>query len=103
MANGALGDSPVAGGHQGSTWLVSAVVGGILQLTVGFFTITAIGLIGVPLWAAIVLVGAWIVAAGLFVRSVRSSPLMAIAAPVGNGVLLWALTAAGQAWWGWTS
>ena len=102
MANGAVGGSPVAGGHQGSTWIIYAVAGGVLHLVVGFFTITAVGLIGIPLWAALALVGAWLITAALLVRTVRSSPLMAIAAPVANGALLWALTAAGQQWWGWT-
>ncbi|MDQ3932343.1 MAG: hypothetical protein M3252_05850 [Actinomycetota bacterium] len=67
---------------------------------VGFFTISAIGLFGVPLWAAAGLVLLWIVAALLVVR-MRRRPLAVLLVPVVNGLLLWATIAAGEAWLGW--
>ena len=77
-------------------------MGGLAHLTVGFFTMSAIGLVSVPLWAGIVLVSAWLAAAAAFVLMVRRNPVMALLAPVANGLVLWGAIAAGEAWFGWT-
>jgi hypothetical protein len=90
-----------ARGRRG--WLLAAAAGGLLQLVVGFYTATAIGLISVPLWAAVVLLGAWAAAAVTFVALVRRAPVQALLLPLINGLLLWGLVAAGGAWWGWTA
>lgn len=103
MTNDAVGGHPAFGGRKGSTWIVAAVVGAVLQLIVGFFTVTAIGLIALPVWASVVLVGGWLAAAALLVRTVRHSPLIAIVVPVANGLALWGLIAVGGAWLGWTA
>lgn len=95
--------SPRNFGDRQKLWVLAAVVGGVMQLTVGFFTVTGIGLVSVPLWAAAALVGAWVAAAALLVRTVRRAPLMAVLIPVANGALLWGLMAAGGAWLGWTA
>ena len=85
------------------TWRLLAAVGGVIHVTVGFFTVTAIGLISVPLVASIVLVSAWLAAAGVFVLTVRRSPALALLIPVVNGLLLWGVVAAGDIWFGWTA
>lgn len=83
-------------------WTLAALVAGLMQLTVGFFTVTAIGLISVPLWAIVGLVSAWIGATAILVRTVRHTPLVAALIPLANGLLLWGVIAAGEAWFGWT-
>lgn len=82
--------------------LVPVMLAGALQLVVGFFTITAIGLVGVPLWAAAGLAVLWIAAALLLVR-LRRKPLAVLLVPVVNALLLWATISAGEAWLGWTA
>ena len=89
-------------GGRKRTSILAAVVGGLAQVTVGFFTITAIGLLSVPLWAAVVLGTAWLVAAAVFVLAIRPNPVLAVLAPVVNGLVLWGVVAAGEAWLGWT-
>lgn len=101
MNDAASGEGAIGG--RGALPLVAVGVAGILQFVVGFFTVTAIGLVGVPIWAIAVLVVAWALSALVIVRTARRSPLLALLAPIANGVLLWALVGAGQAWWGWTS
>ena len=91
-----------AQGDRKRTWIVAAVVGGLTQVTVGFFTVTAIGLVSVPLWASFVLVGTWLAATAILARTVRHTPLLAVLVPVANGVLLWGMIAAGEAWLGWS-
>lgn len=102
MNSHAVGDQRNIGGRD-RLWILAAVVGGALQLTVGFYTMTAIGLVSVPVWAIIVLAGVWLAAAVLFVRTVRHAPLVAALVPVVNGLLLWGAIAAGGAWLGWTA
>lgn len=89
-------------GRRQRTQVVAAVVGGAAQLTVGFFTMTAIGLVSVPLWAAAALVGAWLAAAAVLVATIRRTPVLAVLPPVVNGLVLWGAIAAGEAWLGWT-
>lgn len=102
MNSHAVGDQRNIGGRH-RLWVLPAVAGGVLQLTVGFYTIAAIGLVSVPVWAIIVLAGVWLAAAVLFVRTVRHAPFMAALVPVANGLLLWGAIAAGGAWLGWTA
>ena len=80
--------------------IVLAVVG---QLVVGFYTLTAIGLIGMPVWAAIVLVLAW--AAGVLAVAVlaRRRPLLTPLVPIAGVLVLWGLVAAGGALLGWSA
>lgn len=102
MNSQAVGGRRNMGGRQ-KLWVLAAVVGGVIQATVGFFTMTAIGLVSVPLWAAVALVGVWLAATALMVRTVRQAPLVAALIPVANGLLLWGMVAAGGAWLGWTA
>lgn len=96
MNNAAVGGSKGMG-------TAATVVGVILQLTVGFFTVTAIGLVGVPVWGIVVLAGAWLAAAAFLVRTVRQTPLTALLVPAANAVVLWGAVAAGGAWLGWSA
>jgi hypothetical protein len=90
--------------HGPSGWVIAAIaVGAILQLVVAFFTNAAIGLISVPVWAIVLLVGAWVAATVLLVRTVRRVPLVALVIPAANAAFLWAVVAAGGAWLGWTA
>jgi hypothetical protein len=82
---------------------VATGMGLVLQLVVGYFTLTAIGLISVDLWAMVVLIGAWVVAVVLLIRLARRAPLVALLVPAGNALVLWGLVAAGGAWLGWTA
>ena len=93
-------DGPLGGRKR--IWILAAVIGGLAQVTVGFFTMTAIGLVSVPLWAGVVLVSAWLAAAAVFVVMIRRKPVLALLAPAANGLVLWAVIAAGEAWLGWT-
>ena len=89
-------------GGRKRTWILAAAVGGLTQVGVGFFTVTAMGLVGVPVWAGVVLVGSWLAAAAIFARTVRHAPLPALLVPVANGVVLWGMIAAGETWLGWS-
>lgn len=89
--------------NRGSLWVVAAVVSAVLQLIVGYFTLGAIGLISVPLWAIVVLAGLWLAAVALLVRSVRRAPLLALLVPVANALALWGVVAAGGALLGWNA
>jgi hypothetical protein len=80
-----------------------AVVAGIAQLAVGFFTFSAIGLISVPVWAIVLLAALWLAGAVVLVRNGRHAPLVAVAVPVVNALLLWGIVAAGGAWLGWNA
>lgn len=73
------------------------------QLVVGFYTVTAIGLIGVPLWAALLLIVAWGLGAGVTVWLARRRPLLAPVAPIVGVLVLWGVVAVGGAWFGWTA
>lgn len=79
----------------------AVIVAAGLQLLVGWFTITAVGLIGVPLWAVVALGLAWVAAAGLLWLLARSRPLAAPLVPLANGLVLWASVTAGERWLGW--
>ena len=94
------GHGPLDNGKQ--TWVLSAVVGGLTQMTVGFFTMTAIGLVGIPLLASVALAATWMAAAATFVLTVRRNPVLALFVPVANGLLLWGVITAGEAWLGWS-
>jgi hypothetical protein len=83
--------------------LLAVGLAAALQLVVGFFTVTAIGLIGLPLWAAFGLAGVWMVAAVLLVRTARRAALAAPLVPVVNSLVLWAVVTAGDVWLGWTA
>jgi peptide-methionine (R)-S-oxide reductase len=89
--------------RRGGGVTAAVTLAGVLQVLAGFLTVGAIGLIGIPLWGILCLVALWVAASLLTVRTARRSPLAASGVPVGNGLLLWAVTAAGQAWLGWLS
>lgn len=101
MIKQSLGDSGSTSGRTG-LGLAALAVGIVLQLGVGFFTVAAVGLNGIAWWGAAILAGVWLAAAGLLLRTARTSPVMGVAIPVANGLVLWAVAAAGSAWWGWT-
>lgn len=83
--------------------VVAVTVAAVLQLVVGYFTVAAIGLISVPVWAIVLLAAAWLVAAAVLVRAARRRPLATPLVPVVNGLLLWAVVTAGDIWLGWTA
>jgi hypothetical protein len=93
---------PPAGPSRVPGWIaiVLAVAG---QVVVGFFTVTAIGLIGMPVWAALLLTVVW--AAGVFTitRLAWRRPLLAPVVPILGALVLWGVVAAGGAWLGWTA
>ncbi len=95
-----LGSTP---GPGRGTWVIAAVLVAIMHLTVGFFTVGAIGLVSVPAWGIVVLVGTWAAAAALLVRTVRRTPLIAMLVPVANALVLWGVVMVGEAWLGWTA
>lgn len=101
MIKQALGDSGSTSGRN-NLGLSALAVGIVLQLGVGFFTVAAIGLNGIAWGGAAILAGVWLASAGLLLRTARTSPVLGLAIPVANGLVLWAFAAAGSAWWGWT-
>lgn len=82
---------------------VALILAAALQLVVGFFTTTAIGLISVPLWAIVLLAGLWLVAVVVLVRVARRRPVATPLVPLANALLLWAVVTAGDVWLGWTA
>jgi uncharacterized protein (DUF983 family) len=99
-AGGASGSAPTGTRRAlGLATLVLAVAG---QLVVGFFTLTAIGLIGMPVWAALLLVLAWAAGAVAIALLARRRPLLTPAVPIAGALVLWGLVAAGGAWLGWS-
>lgn len=93
-----------AGGYErpwGTLAVFALVLAGVLQVLVGYFTVTAIGLIGVPPWAIAALAGLWLAAVALLVLGGRRRPMAAPLVPLANGLLLWGAVAAGEAWLGW--
>jgi hypothetical protein len=82
---------------------VATVIGGVGQLVVGYFTLAAIGLIGMPVWGIVLLAGAWLAASAALVFLARRRPLLTLAVPVANAVMLWGVVAAGGAWLGWSA
>ncbi len=78
------------------------VVAGTLQVVVGYFTVAAIGLISVPPWAIVGLVGLWLAAGAYLVSTARRHPLAAPLVPIANALLLWGAVAAGENWLDWT-
>lgn len=82
---------------------VATVIGGAGQLVVGYFTLAAIGLIGVPVWGIVLLVGGWLAASAALVYLARRRPLLTTMVPVANALVLWAVVAAGGAWLGWSA
>jgi hypothetical protein len=100
-----MGDATAGRREKGNRRMVAVaawVLAGALQAVVGFFTITAIGLISLPLWAIAVLAGLWLAGVVVLVLTARRRPLAAPLVPVANGLLLWAVVAAGEAYLGWT-
>ncbi len=95
---GARSDGP--SGLRRVLSVVAVVVAWALQLVVGWFTASS-GLLA-PLWAIVMLVVAWVAAVWLLVRTTRRQPLTAPLVPLANGVLWWAVMAAGATWLGWT-
>jgi hypothetical protein len=100
-SSGDRGAAPLGPSRALSLAAVAVAVAG--QLVVGFFTITAIGLIGMPVWAALVLVAVWALGAAAIAWLARRRPLVAPLVPVIGALVLWALVAAGGAWLGWSA
>jgi hypothetical protein len=98
---GIQGESGERHGRPRGVAAVALLVAGALQLVVGYFTVAAIGLIAVPMWAIVILAGLWLAAAVLVVVTARRRPLLAPLAPVANGLLLWGSVAVGEGWLGW--
>lgn len=80
---------------------VALIVAAALQLVVGLYTTAAIGLISVPMWAIVLLAGAWLVAVLVLVRMARHRPVATPLVPVANALLLLAVATAGDVWLGW--
>lgn len=62
----------------------------------GWVTRTALGLISVPPWATVVLVGLWLTATVLLVTVARPRPPRRTAGSLVNALLLWGTLAAGE-------
>lgn len=82
---------------------VATVIGGAGQLVVGYFTLAAIGLIGVPVWGIVLLAGGWLAAGAALVFVARRRPLLTMVVPVASALVLWAVVAVGGAWLGWSA
>ncbi len=80
--------------------VIAVVLAWALQVVVGWFTLSS-GLVA-PLWAIVVLVGLWVAAVLLLVRTARRQPLATPLVPLANGLLWWAAIVAGGTWLGWT-
>jgi hypothetical protein len=80
--------------------VIAVVLAWALHLVVGWFT-AASGLVA-PLWAIVVLIGLWLAAVLLLVRTARRKPFMTPLVPITNGLLWWGAITAGRAWLGWT-
>jgi len=80
--------------------VIAVVLAWALQSVVGWLTLSS-GLVA-PLWAIVVLVGLWLAAALLLVRTARRQPLATPLVPLANGLLWWAAIAAGGTLLGWT-
>lgn len=81
----------------------AAIAAGAGQLVVGYFTLAAIGLVAVPVWGIALLAGAWLAAGATLVYLARRHPLLTLAVPAANALVLWAVVAAGGAWFGWSA
>lgn len=81
----------------------ATIAAGAGQLLVGYFTLAAIGLIGVPLWGIILLASAWLAATAILVRLAQRRPLLTLVVPAANALVLWGFVAAGGAWFGWSA
>lgn len=82
---------------------VATVIGGAGQLVVGYFTLAAIGLIGVPVWGIVLLAGGWLAASAALVYLARRRRLLTAMVPVASALVLWAVVAVGGAWLGWSA
>jgi hypothetical protein len=81
----------------------ATVAAGAGQLVVGYFTLAAIGLVAVPVWAIALLAGVWLAASSALVHLARRRPMLTLVVPAANAVALWAIVAAGGAWFGWSA
>lgn len=88
-------------GSRGWPGVTAVVLAGVLQLVVGYFTLAAIGLISVPLWAILLLTAAWLAGVVAVVRLARSRSAWSLLVPAANGLFLWALVTAGDLWLDW--
>lgn len=81
--------------------IAAVAVAAILQLGVGFITLTS-GLVA-PLWAILVLAAVWVLAVTVLVRLARTRPLFTPLVPLGNAAVWVGLLAFGDAVLGWTA
>ncbi len=81
----------------------ATVAAGAGQLVVGFFTMTAIGLIAMPVLVIVLLAGVWLAASAALVYLARHRPLLTLVVPAANALVLWGVVAAGGAWFGWSA
>lgn len=84
-----------------SLGIAAIVVAAVLQLGVGFITLTS-GLVA-PLWATLVLVAVWVVGVTVLIRLARTRPLLTPLVPVANGAVWVGMLAFGDAVLGWTA
>ncbi|MFA9445912.1 hypothetical protein [Egicoccus sp. AB-alg6-2] len=81
--------------------IAAIVVAAILQLGVGFFTLSS-GLVA-PLWAVLVLGVVWIAAVVILVRLARTRPLLTPLVPLANAAVWLGVLTFGEAVLGWTA
>lgn len=99
MTNNTVSTSPAASLPA----TAATVAAGAGQLVVGYFTLAAIGLIGVPVWGIVFLASAWLAAGASLVALARRRPLLTLVVPTANAAVLWGVAAAGGAWLGWSA
>lgn len=87
--------------RPGPLGIAAVVVAAVLQLGVGFITLTS-GLVA-PLWAILLLAVVWCVAVVVIVRLARPRPLLTPVVPVVNGMIWFALLWFGDVALGWTA
>lgn len=93
--------SPTASSRPGSLGIAAVVVAAVLQLGVGFITLTS-GLVA-PLWAIVLLALVWFAAVAVIVRLARTRPLLTLAVPVANAAVWLGTLWFGDVALGWTA
>lgn len=93
--------SPASGTAARIGAAVAVLVASLLQLVVGFFTLSS-GLVA-PLWAVVLLGVLWVAGVVALVRVARRRPLVTPAVPVVNGAVWWLVLTLGERLLGWTA
>ncbi|HSK23718.1 MAG TPA: hypothetical protein VK906_11105 [Egicoccus sp.] len=93
--------SPTTRSRPSPLDVVAIALAAILQLGVGFITLTS-GLVA-PLWALVFLGLVWCLAVALLIRFARTRAVLTLLVPVGNAAVWVGMLAFGDAVLGWTA